>query len=156
MAEATRPQWYVQLRGVEEGPMTSRTLRDLAEAGKINPDTAIRKEGMTKTVPASKIKGLLKHHTQTHITGNQLRPDHRPSLRTSHVNSYVSTDETVDIVDINDIRTENKFLIIVKVLIVIFAIFSAFYVIGSSKVSVGVIPIAIVSYIIYRMVRQVK
>ncbi len=60
MGGASRPQWYVQLSGIEEGPVTSQTLRSLAEAGRIYPDTPIRKEGMTKAVPAGKIKGLLR------------------------------------------------------------------------------------------------
>ena len=117
MAEATQPQWYVQFSGVEEGPITSQTLRSLAEAGRIYPDTPIRKEGMTRTVPAGKIKGLLKHSAQTHISGSQVSPDHRPSIRTSHENSSVSDDEIIKknlIVNINDSRAGNTILIIAK------------------------------------------
>lgn len=61
MAEVRRAQWYVQLSGIEEGPVTSQTLRSLADAGIIRLDTPIRKEGMMKPVPASKVKGLLTH-----------------------------------------------------------------------------------------------
>lgn len=61
MAEGRRAEWYVQLNGVEEGPLTSQTLRCLAEAGRIHPDTPIRKEGMMNPVPASRVKGLLTH-----------------------------------------------------------------------------------------------
>ena len=74
MAKATRPQWYVQLNGIEEGPMTSQTLRSLAEAGRIYPDTPIRKEGMTKTIQASKIKGLLNQNVQAPIINAQVSP----------------------------------------------------------------------------------
>jgi hypothetical protein len=74
MPKTTRPQWYIQLNGIEEGPITSQTLRSLAEAGRIYPDTPIRKEGMTKTVQASKIKGLLNQNIQAPIINAQVSP----------------------------------------------------------------------------------
>jgi hypothetical protein len=80
MAEPKRPQWYVQFREGEEGPMTSQNLRDLAEAGKIHPDTPIRKEGMAKAIPASKVRGLLQHPPQTYITESQRRADTEHSI----------------------------------------------------------------------------
>jgi hypothetical protein len=93
MAEPTRPKWYIQLNGVDEGPMTSQTLRSLAEAGRISPDTPIRKEGMSNTVPASKIKGLLKQSTQKHITAGQVRSDNKSSIRKSRGNSHEPSEE---------------------------------------------------------------
>jgi hypothetical protein len=54
--------------------MTSQTLRTLAEVGRIYPDTLIRKEGMAKSVPASKIKGLLINNAQEHIINGQVSP----------------------------------------------------------------------------------
>jgi tetratricopeptide (TPR) repeat protein len=68
MAEATRAQWYVRLNDVEEGPLTAQTLRALAQAGQIRADTPIRKEGMVKSVPASKVKGLLLSPAQAYQT----------------------------------------------------------------------------------------
>lgn len=80
MAEPKRAQWYVQFSEGEEGPMTSQNLRDLAEAGKIHPDTPIRKEGMAKAVPASKVRGLLQHPPQTHIIESRTRADTEQSV----------------------------------------------------------------------------
>jgi hypothetical protein len=80
MAEPKRAQWYVHFSEGEEGPMTSQNLRDLAEAGKINPDTPIRKEGMAKAIPASKVRGLLQHPPQTHITESQTKADSEHSI----------------------------------------------------------------------------
>ena len=117
MAEASRPQWYVQLSGIEEGPITSQTLRSLAEAGRIYPDTPIRKEGMTKTVPAGKIKGLLRHSAQPSTSGSQEEPYHMPSSRTSHENCSVPKDGMIKekpTVNLSDSRPENTVLIIAK------------------------------------------
>jgi len=133
MAKATRPQWYVQLNGIEEGPMTSQTLRSLAEAGRIYPDTPIRKEGMTKTVQASKIKGLLKLSTQQNIIGGQVKSDYRPSIRRSDENTYESSEKITKkntTVDINDSPDENPILRIAKKIVLgvlmIFAIIAIF------------------------------
>ncbi len=97
--------------------MSSQTLRCLAEAGKIYPDTPIRKEGGTKSVPACKVKGLLKNYTQTHIDRSQMKSDHTPSIRTFHEQSYVSTDEIPkkDMTgNINNSRAENTILVVVR------------------------------------------
>jgi hypothetical protein len=80
MSEPKRAQWYVQFSEGEEGPMTSQNLRDLAEAGKIDPDTPIRKEGMAKAIPARRVRGLLQYPPQTHITGSQTRAESEHSI----------------------------------------------------------------------------
>ena len=76
---AARAEWFVHLSGVEEGPLTSQTLLILVKTGKIFPDTQIRKEGMTKTVPASKVKGLLGDPAKSNnMAESPAIPDSRP------------------------------------------------------------------------------
>jgi hypothetical protein len=78
MTELKETQWYIQSDGAEDGPFTSQTLRSLAETKRIFPDTQIRKEGMTTSIPAHKIKGLLTDSGQPHalksrnVPGQQL------------------------------------------------------------------------------------
>ena len=61
--------------------MTSQTLRSLAKAGRIYPDTLIRKEGSTKTMPAGKIKGLLTDSDQAHNTIRQKALDEEDTMK---------------------------------------------------------------------------
>lgn len=51
-------QWFVELEGQEVGPLTSGQLRELAEAGKVQPGTLLRRSDLSRFVPASKVKGL--------------------------------------------------------------------------------------------------
>lgn len=76
MTKYKRPQWYIRLDEGEEGPLTSQTLWILVEAGKIHPDSLIRKDGMTKAIPAIKIKGLLKEITQANIAESQVKQEY--------------------------------------------------------------------------------
>jgi hypothetical protein len=113
MAEASRPQWYVQLSGIEEGPITSQTLRSLAEGGRIYPDTPIRKEGMMKTVPAGKIRGLLRNSAQLSPSGSQEKLHATPSSRTSHENRPFPKERMINekpTVSPNNPRAENTVL----------------------------------------------
>jgi len=59
MAGQPRHQWYVWLNGTEHGPLSARFLFSLARAGKIRPDTPVRRDDMTQAVPAGRVKGLL-------------------------------------------------------------------------------------------------
>ena len=51
-------QWHVTRDETKSGPFSSTALRRLAVSGKLLPSDQIWKEGMTKSVPASNLKGL--------------------------------------------------------------------------------------------------
>lgn len=59
MAGQPRHQWYIWLNGTEHGPLSARFLFSLARAGKIRPDTPVRRDDMTQAVPAGRVRGLL-------------------------------------------------------------------------------------------------
>jgi hypothetical protein len=50
--------FHYQENGVPQGPCTAQQLKGLAEAGKIQPQTLIWKEGLPQWVPAKNVKGL--------------------------------------------------------------------------------------------------
>lgn len=54
-----KPGWYYSSEGKCLGPVSSKELRQLVEAGRITADDLIRKEGMTDWVPAGQVKGLI-------------------------------------------------------------------------------------------------
>ncbi len=51
-------EWYVRIGEKEYGPFASAKLKQLADAGKISPETLVRLGTDGKWVPASKVKGL--------------------------------------------------------------------------------------------------
>lgn len=52
-------QWFwTAVDGEKHGPFTARQFKDMAESGQILPTDWVKKEGMTKSVKASRIKGL--------------------------------------------------------------------------------------------------
>gem|GEM_PF-413908 len=59
MAGQPRHQWYIWLNGTEHGPLSARFLFSLARAGKIRPDTPVRRDDMPQAVPAGRVRGLL-------------------------------------------------------------------------------------------------
>ena len=50
--------WYYEDNGNREGPVTPATLKQLADAGRIRPDTRVWKQGMAQWASAKAIKGL--------------------------------------------------------------------------------------------------
>ncbi|PQO27592.1 hypothetical protein C5Y96_18875 [Blastopirellula marina] len=50
--------WYYKQDGKQYGPVDSRTLKQLADEGKIHPNTLVMREGQEKWVKAEKVKGL--------------------------------------------------------------------------------------------------
>jgi hypothetical protein len=86
MAGPKRARWYVQFSEGEEIAVTSQDLRDLAKAGVIHPQTRIRREDMAKAISASRVRGLLQHPPETHITETQARAG------TEHAVSQISKD----------------------------------------------------------------
>jgi hypothetical protein len=57
-ANASKAQYHYTENGVTQGPYTAQQLKGLADAGKIQPQTLIWKEGLPQWVPASSLKGL--------------------------------------------------------------------------------------------------
>jgi len=51
-------QWYYVREGQEVGPVTSRQLKELAASGALRVADRVRREGMSCTVPAAKVKNL--------------------------------------------------------------------------------------------------
>lgn len=51
-------EWYYEDNGNREGPVTPAALRQLADAGRIRPDTRVWRQGMAQWAPAKAIKGL--------------------------------------------------------------------------------------------------
>ena len=52
-------KWYYGRDGKQEGPVTSRKLKELAENGELRPDDLVWKEGLSDWVAAKKVKGLI-------------------------------------------------------------------------------------------------
>jgi len=52
-------QWFAILDGVEIGPLPASQIKQLAESGKIGPATPIKRVGMERFIPASKVSGLI-------------------------------------------------------------------------------------------------
>jgi hypothetical protein len=51
--------WYVARGDQELGPFSVFELKEMGEAGKIEPTDAVWREGMPNRVPATRVKGLL-------------------------------------------------------------------------------------------------
>lgn len=51
-------EWYYEDNGNREGPVTPAALKQLADAGRIRPDTRVWRQGMAQWAPAKAIKGL--------------------------------------------------------------------------------------------------
>jgi hypothetical protein len=51
-------EWFYEEGGRREGPVSSATLKQLADAGKIRPDTRVWRQGMAQWSEARAIKGL--------------------------------------------------------------------------------------------------
>lgn len=52
-------QWFAILDGVEIGPLPASQIRQLAESGKIGPTTPVKRQGMERFIPASRVNGLI-------------------------------------------------------------------------------------------------
>jgi RsiW-degrading membrane proteinase PrsW (M82 family) len=52
-------QWYHTESGREQGPWSSLEMRDLVRRGRITATTPVRRDGMTASVPAGNVRGLL-------------------------------------------------------------------------------------------------
>ena len=51
--------WFVKDRGKEQGPFNEKQLKQLAESGRITPESKVRHEAMGRSwMPATKIQGL--------------------------------------------------------------------------------------------------
>ena len=50
--------WYCESDGKQQGPLTALQLKQLADAGKLQPADPVWREGMTQRVPARSVKGL--------------------------------------------------------------------------------------------------
>jgi len=51
-------KWYVTIDGQEFGPLNNAQLKKAASTGRVTPQTPLRQESMSVTVPASQVKGL--------------------------------------------------------------------------------------------------
>ena len=52
-------QWYHTESGREQGPWSTLDMRDLVRRGRITATTPVRRDGMTASVPAANVRGLL-------------------------------------------------------------------------------------------------
>ena len=52
-------RWYVVIEGIEDGPIGSERLKEMASSGIVNPDTKIRNESQTEWSLAKNVKGLV-------------------------------------------------------------------------------------------------
>ena len=50
--------WFVKINNAEHGPLTSERLKQLAQQGKVTPDTPVRKGQAGTWLKASSVKGL--------------------------------------------------------------------------------------------------
>jgi hypothetical protein len=57
--------WYCEIDGEQQGPMTAGDLKQLVSSGKLQPGHLIWKEGMQKKAPARSVKGLFGGPSQT-------------------------------------------------------------------------------------------
>jgi hypothetical protein len=51
-------QWFVNVQGVERGPLSGRQIKALADGGKISPHTLLRRGDRTDWIRADRLKGL--------------------------------------------------------------------------------------------------
>lgn len=51
-------EWFIVVKGTEQGPVSAAKLRELVAAGKIKPDRLLRRADQAEPVPAGKVKGL--------------------------------------------------------------------------------------------------
>ena len=51
-------QWYYAIDGSQQGPVSPKELKKLAERGELKPDDLVWKEGMAEWVAVSQVKGL--------------------------------------------------------------------------------------------------
>ncbi|MCZ2341840.1 MAG: DUF4339 domain-containing protein [Bacteroidales bacterium] len=56
---ANEAEWYYAVNDQRNGPVTVAELRQLAQMGKIGPESMVWKDGMEEWKPASRIRGLL-------------------------------------------------------------------------------------------------
>ncbi|REJ82661.1 MAG: DUF4339 domain-containing protein, partial [Planctomycetota bacterium] len=56
-------QWFYQREGRPSGPVDSRELRRLAEAGSVTPNTLVRKGASGRWVRAENVRGLFQRST---------------------------------------------------------------------------------------------
>lgn len=50
--------WFVRQRGEEQGPFSSRQLKQLADSSQISPDAEVRRGSTSEWAPAVKVRGL--------------------------------------------------------------------------------------------------
>ena len=62
--------WFYQIMGTECGPLSSFELKQLAQIGKISPDTLVKKGASGNWVLADKVKGLLSSTTSSDPTAS--------------------------------------------------------------------------------------
>ena len=53
--------YYTRLGGKTDGPFSAKKLRQLASAGRLQPDDRLRTDGNAKSVRAGTIEGLFPH-----------------------------------------------------------------------------------------------
>jgi hypothetical protein len=82
-------QWIVSLDGKELGPLTSEELKDLAQAGHVQPTDFVRRSDKTNWVQANQIKGLFP-------TGTVVPPPVPPPLPTHSVAPQVPKVQTTN------------------------------------------------------------
>jgi hypothetical protein len=58
-ANTSQDQYHYSENGMPQGPISAQQLRQLAQAGRIQPQTLVWKEGYPGWVPAGSVKGLL-------------------------------------------------------------------------------------------------
>lgn len=56
--------WYYSIGGIEQGPVSSSALRDLAKRGDLQPDDFVRKEGESHWRSAGRFKGLFENSVE--------------------------------------------------------------------------------------------
>ena len=85
--------WYIKINNTEHGPLTSERLRQLAQQGKVTPETPLRKGPSGNWVRASSVKGL-QFYTPTpeiEILENPVVVDGLPPPESSRVVPYPSS-----------------------------------------------------------------
>jgi hypothetical protein len=53
------PSYYAKIKGSVQGPFSAKQLRDLANSGKLSPDSLIRLDGSDRWIAASKFNNLV-------------------------------------------------------------------------------------------------
>jgi hypothetical protein len=64
-------EWYYSSKGRKLGPITSATLKQLADTGQLAFTDLVWRQGLTGWVPASQVKGLFSSPPDLPITANQ-------------------------------------------------------------------------------------